>query len=164
MTEYIENLDELKEAGKLAEMLCFRPAKYKGKTVTIRLKLNQKWSGWKLKDSVVTKLGLEVGNTICTSVTPQFTEGLSNDVDDMALFVSSDGIDWIIKNKVTAGSIIDCQVQFWYDVVASTDNGNIHAVNLIFKNGLKVVYATQNEKITSGRISLDDIIADLDTI
>lgn len=40
-------LEVLKENGKLVELFCLRPKIYKDNLVTLRVKIDSKWCGWK---------------------------------------------------------------------------------------------------------------------
>lgn len=160
MTEYNENMEELQNGGRLVERFCLLPKKHENQSVTIRLKINGKWVGWRLRDEVVNALELEVGNTITTSVLPQYTCGLSSDVDNMDLFVSGDGIEWLIEHKVTTGTCIDCQVRFTYKKIPSVSNRDgINVACLVFEKGIAVVGIDDtNTEDTSDKESLDDIL------
>ena len=68
--------DKLKESGKLFEKFWLRPKMYAGEHVPIRLRVNKKWSGWRLKDELIESLNLKVGDTISTKVTPYFMSGI----------------------------------------------------------------------------------------
>lgn len=156
MPKYTEDLNALKDSGKLVESFCLRPTKYKDALVTLRLKINKCWNGWRLKYNVIKALGLNEGDTIFTSVTPQFTNGLSNEATDMALFVSGESINWIIENNVTSGVTIDCKVKLSYVNIDQNPDDPKYMVNLIFVEGYKVITDIQKKDI-----SFDDIIADL---
>ena len=43
---------ELKEGTKLFEGFWLRPKQYVNKTVPLRLRINKKWGGWKIKDEL----------------------------------------------------------------------------------------------------------------
>lgn len=54
---------ELKEGTKLFEGFWLRPKQYVNKTVPLRLRINKKWGGWKIKDELFhTQIG--VGNRL----------------------------------------------------------------------------------------------------
>lgn len=143
MNEYTANETELKQGGELAEKFCLRPKCYADKIVTLRLKINDKWSGWRIREDIISKLQLEIGGTIATRASLYFTNNLSEDVNKMDVFASEKGADWLIDNKVSEGDVIDCEVQFSYvSVPADPMNSkciSIPKVSLIFINGLAVV-------------------------
>ena len=143
MAEYNANNATLEAGGKLIEQFCLRPNKYANQTAVVRLHINSKWGGWKLRDDLVERLGLEIGDTISTSVTPEYTEGLSNEVEDIDLFASGSGAEWLIMNKVTMGTIIDCEVSFSYVKVPIGINGKeSYRASLIFEKGFAIIEHT----------------------
>ena len=163
MSEYKEDLDKLEEAGKIVELFCLCPSWYKDKEIDLRLRIKEKWTGWKIKNNIVNKLGLTEGATICVPITPRFTDGLSDEVDGITLFVSGNGIDWIVNNKVTAGSVIDCRVKLSYVNLANdSETEKFFAANLIFEEGYKVIDEIPQEKNVESVLSLNDLFANID--
>lgn len=131
---------ELKEGTKRFEIFWLRPKQYANQIVPLRLRINKKWGGWKIKDELVNSLGLEVGDTISTEVTPQFMSDLIDDENDTDLFASGTGADWLLNNNVTIGTIIDCEVRLAYAKAPIGPNGKeISTVSLVFENGIAVV-------------------------
>lgn len=140
MNDYTANEIEIKNGGELVEKFCLRPKHYANQKVTLRLKINDMWSGWKIREEIIKDLNLEVGGTILTKVTSYFTIGLSEDVNDLDLFAMGEGADWLIDNKVSVGDVIDCQVQFSYlSISVGSQNKKIPKVSLIFEKGFAVI-------------------------
>lgn len=132
--------NDLREGGKLFEMFWLRPKNYVGKSVPIRLRINKKWGGWKVKDELIESLDLEVGDTISTEITPYLTSGIIDDDDDTDLFASANGADWLLENNVGVGSIIDCVVRFAYTKAPVGLKGKtVNKISLIFEQGLSIV-------------------------
>ena len=132
--------EKLRENTKLFEAFWLRPKHYANQTATLRLRINKKWGGWKLKDELVNSLELEVGDTISTEVSPQFMSELIDDANDTDLFASGSGADWLLDNNVTVGTIIDCTVRFAYTKVPVGLNGKeINKISLVFETGIAVV-------------------------
>ena len=153
MSEYNENMEELEKGGHIIELFCLRPKKFENQSVMVRLKFNNKWSGWRLKEEIVNSLGLISGETISTTVSPKYTEGLSDDVDSITLFACGEGADWLLENKVSAGTIIDCMVKCSYVKIPVGHNDKmILSASLIFEKGFVVV---ENEPINNDT-SIDD--------
>lgn len=149
--------EELKEGTKLFEGFWLRPKQYANKIVPLRLRINKKWGGWKIKDELVNSLGLEVGDTISTEVTPQFMSELIDDKNDTDMFASGSGADWLLNNNVGVGTIIDCTVRFVYAKAPIGPNGKeISKVSLVFENGISVV-GTDKEYINKQKEGSDDI-------
>ena len=140
MSDYYANEVELHEGGKLFEQFWLRPKKYENQTAQIRLRINRKWGGWKIKDELVESLGLEVGNTISTEVTPLLTSNIIDDDNDTDLFASGEGADWLLKNGVCVGTVVDCKVRFSYFKAPFGKNGQeVYAIALVFVEGIGVV-------------------------
>lgn len=132
--------DDLKKGGEFFEKFWLRPKNYIDKRVAIRLRINKKWGGWKLRDELITSLGLEVGDTISTEITPYFTSDIIDDDNDTDLFASGEGADWLLDNHVVTGTIIDCYVRFSYAKVPLGMHGKeIGKISLVFEKGIRVV-------------------------
>lgn len=156
--------EDLKEGGELFEMFWLRPSRHAGKRVAIRLRINKKWGGWKVKDEIITSIGLEVGDTISTEITPYFTTGIIDDDNDTDLFASDKGADWLLDNKVTIGTIIDCVVRFAYAPAAVGPNGKvINKISLIFEEGISVVGTEENDvsHLADNSFDLDSFLKNL---
>ncbi len=129
----------LREGGNLFEKFYLRPKKYNDRIVNLRMRVNKKWSGWQIKDEVVKSLGLEVGDTIATEVTPYFTNGIIED-ENTDLFASDKAVDWLLEKRVNIGSIIDCKVRFAYTQVPVGIGGKmIYKISLVLEEGIAVV-------------------------
>lgn len=136
--------NDLQEGAKLFEIFWLRPKKYTDKIVPLRLRINKKWGGWKIKDELISSLGLEVGDTISTEVTPCFMSGIIEDENDTDLFASASGADWLLNNNIGVGTIIDCFVRFVYSKSPIGLNGkDIYKVSLVFERGISVVGVDQ---------------------
>jgi hypothetical protein len=131
---------ELQEGGKLFEMFWLRPNKYAEKKVPLRIRINKKWGGWKIKDELISSIGLEVGDTISTEVTPYFMSGIIDDADDTDLFASASAADWLLENQVGVGAIIDVIVRFCYSKAPVGMNGKmVNKISLVMEDGIRVV-------------------------
>lgn len=135
---------ELEEGGKLFEFFWLRPKRYVNQTVMMRLRINKKWGGWKLKDELVSSLGLEIGDTISTEITPYFTSNIIDDDNDTDLFASADAADWLLENNVRIGTIIDCSVRFAYTKVPVGYNEKVvNKISLVMVEGFSIVGVDQ---------------------
>lgn len=136
-----------------------RPISLVGEVVPLRLRINTKWSGWKVKDELIRSLGLEVGNTISTEITPLLYDEIIDHGDDTDLFASGDAADWLLENASKPGSIIDCFVRFSYcQAPVGQNNKVIHKVSLILVSGIRYVAFDKNHESTS---SLQNPLAQL---
>lgn len=139
--EYTVSEAELKKGGKDFEVFWLRPKKMANTEAVVRMKINKKWGGWKLKDELVKSLGLEIGDTINTEVSVLEGPGLINDTDDTDLFASSLGADWLLDNNVGLGSVIDAKVRFVYAraPVGGFEGKSVWKISLVFIEGYKVI-------------------------
>lgn len=155
---------DLKKGGEFFEKFWLRPRNYMDKRVAIRLRINKKWSGWKVRDELITSIGLEVGDTISTEITPYFTSGIIDDDNDTDLFASGAGADWLLDNHVVAGTIIDCYVRFSYAKVPLGMQGKeISKISLVFEEGIRVVGADDNYgvAVSDNSMNLDFLLKNL---
>ena len=118
----------------------FAPKKWQGERLCCELKLIRNGGGWKLKDELVTSLGLEVGDTINTEITVLEGPGLIDEMDTTDLFASGKGADWLLDNCVSKGSIIDAKVKFFYtSVPVGREDKVIWKVSLVFVEGYNII-------------------------
>lgn len=138
-------IEELRRGAELFERFWLQPARYVGQEVRLRLRLNKKFGGWKVKDELVEGLGLDVGDCINTEVSVEFGPGIIDDDGDTDLFADGERAEWLVsevlndsenKNKVE-GRLIDCIVRFSYcrAPVGAMDK-EINKVTLILVDGL----------------------------
>lgn len=142
-----ENISEqmLEDGAKKFEYFWLRPAKFAGEIVPVRLRINKKWRGWKIKDELIRSLGLDVGDCISTEVTINLTQNIIDDKDDTKLFASGEGADWLLENATIPGSVFDCYVRFSYNKAPVGKNGKIISkVSLVFVKGIRYVEYDKN--------------------
>lgn len=142
-TKYTDNVDEdqLKQGADKFEKFWLRPARYIGEVVPLRLRINSKWGGWRVKDELIQALGLDVGDTISNEVSVFLSKGIIDDDDDGTdIFASNEGADWLLDNATYPGSIVDCYVRFTYCKAPIGINGKIiNKVSLVFVKGIRLV-------------------------
>lgn len=139
--EHVVNEEDLEKGGKDFEVFWLRPKKMAGKEAMVRMEINKRWGGWKLKDGLVKSLGLEVGDTINTEVSILNGPGLIEDADDTDLFASGSGADWLLDNNVGLGSVIDAKVKFVYAKapVGGLEGRPVWKLSLVFIEGYRIV-------------------------
>lgn len=143
-----ETLSEetLKQGAKDFETFWLRPKKMASKEAIIQMRINKKWGGWKLKDELVEALGLEVGDTINTEVTVLNGPGLIGNADDVDLFASGKGADWLLEKCISKGAIINAKVKFLYSSVPiGRDDRVIWKVSLLFEEGYNIIKESSQE-------------------
>ena len=141
VNEKFMNDKELENGAKQFEMFWLRPKKMANKESVLRMKLNTKWGGWRLKDELVTSLGLEVGDTINSEVSVLNAPGLIDETGKTDLFASGKGADWLLENNIGQGSIIDAKVRFVYAKapVGGRDGKEVWKLSLVFVEGYNIV-------------------------
>mgnify|MGYP003300494634 CR=1 FL=1 len=139
--EKIIDISELEKGAKDFEIFWLRPKKMANKEAILRMQINKKWGGWKLKDGLVESLSLEVGDTINTEVSILNAPGLIEDADDTDLFASGEGADWLLANDIGFGAIIDAKVKFVYAKapIGGLDGREVWKISLVFVEGYHVV-------------------------
>ena len=139
--EHIIDLDTLKKGARDFEIFWLRPKKMANIEAILRMKINTRWGGWKLKDGLVQSLGLVVGDTINAEVSVLNAPGLISETDDTDLFAGGVGADWLLDNDVGMGSVIDAKVRFVYAEapVGGLEGKTIWKLSLVFVEGYNVV-------------------------
>lgn len=164
----VQKLDEnvtdemLRKGAEKFELFWLRPSRFMGEIVPLRLRINKKYGGWKVKDELIRAVGQEVGDTISTEVTVELTKGIIDDSDDTDLFASGDGADWLLENASTPGHVIDCYVRLSYCKAPIGANGKvINKVSLVFVKGIKYVEFDKNYAFTVKNTGLDEFLSQL---
>lgn len=164
----VQKLDEnvtdemLRKGAEKFELFWLRPSRFMGEIVPLRLRINTKYGGWKVKDELIRAVGQEVGDTISTEVTVKLTKGIIDDTDDTDLFASGDGADWLLENASTPGHVIDCYVRLSYCKAPIGANGKvINKVSLVFVKGIKYVEFDKNYAFTANNTGLDGFLSRL---
>lgn len=156
------NEEMLAEGAKKFELFWLRPRKYAGEVVPIRLRINKKWGGWKVKDELIKSIGGEVGDTISTETTAYMAQGIIDDDDDTDLFASGEAADWLLENAPNPGSVIDCYVRFSYcKAPVGANNKMVNKVSLVLIKGIKYVDMDRNFALSSQSGRIEDLIRQL---
>ncbi len=148
--------EELKEGAIKFEKFWLRPQRLAGETVPVRLRINKKFSGWKVKDELIRAIGQSVGDSITTEVTVQLGNRLIDDDGDTDLFADGDAADWLLDQIINAGvvegSVIDCYVRFIYcRAPVGANNKMINKVCLSLIKGIKYVEIDNNYLLSVNR-------------
>lgn len=132
--------DDLERGAKAFEIFWLRPKKMAGTEIILRMRIMQKWGGWRLKDELVLSMGLEIGDTINAEVRILNGPGLIRDEDNVDLFASGKAADWLLDNDIGLGSVIDVKVKFEYLKAPVGPNGkDVWTASLILLEGYNVV-------------------------
>lgn len=129
------------------EKFWLQPKKYCNKEAAVRLRLNKKLGGWRLKDELVRGLGLDVGDCINTEVSVLLGPGIIDDNGDTDLFADGEAADWLIetvlrnnkKPAIVEGCVIDCIVKFVYgEVPVGIDDKSVSKISLVLVKGIGI--------------------------
>lgn len=146
VNNYSINDSDLENGAREFEVFCLRPKKMASKETVLRMKITQKWGGWRLKDELVVSMGLEVGDTINAEVYILNGPGLIKDEENIDLFASGEAADWLLENDVGYGSVIDAKVKFVYVKVPVGQNGKeVWTASLILLEGYNVIAPRSND-------------------
>lgn len=131
---------DLVSGAKEFECFWLRPFRGRDEEVVLRMRINKKWGGWKLRDGLVKSLDLTVGDTINTEVTVLDGPGLIEEEDHTDLFADGEGADWLLENEVITNSEIVAKVKFKYSLapVGGLDGKNVWKASLVFIEGYAV--------------------------
>lgn len=142
--------EDLREGANKFERFWLRPQRLAGRTVPVRIRVNKKFSGWKVKDELIRAVGCTVGDCITTEVTVQLGSGIIDDPGDTDIFADGNGADWIldqISHSKTngVGCVIDCYVRLSYcRAPVGANNKMVNKVSIVFVKGIKYVGIDRN--------------------
>ena len=167
--DYNENCiteEELKAGAFEFERFWLRPIGRAGKVIPVRLRINKRFDGWRLKDELVTAIGLKVGDTISTEVSILFTGGLIDYSDDMDLFADGEAADWlldcVIKDHSPIGCVLDCFVKLSYcEAPVGKDGKKVNKASLILSKGIQFITFEEIENETSKSELFERILSDI---
>ncbi len=149
------NEDMLRAGANEFEKFWLRPQRLAGKLVPLRMRLNKKLNGWKVKAELIGALGLTVGDSINTEVSVQLTSGIIDDNGDTDLFADGDAADWLIDQIQSAGTvegcIVDCYARFVYSraPVGGVNGRQVNTANLVLVEGIRFVGVDNNYALTA---------------
>lgn len=150
----------LRDGANKFERFWLRPQRMAGKMIPIRLRINKKFGGWKVKDELIRAVGLTVGDCITTEVSVQLGNNIIDDDGDTDLFADGDGADWILDQITNAGvvegCILDCFVRLNYcRAPVGSNNKMVNNASLVFVSGIKYVGVDHNYVLSSNTSSTD---------
>lgn len=135
---------EGKEALHALKKFLLMPNHYQNREAIISLEVTSGFSGWTLKDELVTALGLTIGATIeCDThvVDDDTNQMLSDSSREIDLFADGDNASWLIDNVTHKGCVIKAHVKFFSKKIrgiTSNANAEVLKVALILVKGLDV--------------------------
>ena len=141
-----------------------RPLTGQGKVVPLRLRINKRFGGWRLKDELVNALGLTVGDCINTEVTVLFAGNLIEEEDEVDLFADGTAADWLLdvlsEKNTPIGCVVDCLVELSYCEAPVGLSGKIvNKASLILKQGIRFVKVDVNNVLP--KPNLENLLAEI---
>ena len=154
--------EALRDGANKFERFWLRPQRLAGRIVPVRLRINKKFGGWKVKDELIRAVGLTVGDCITTEVSVQLGNNIIDDAGDTDLFADGEGADWILDQVTTAGvvegCIIDCFVRLIYCRAPVGQNGKmVNKASLTFVRGIRYVGIDSNYILSPNRNSDEEL-------
>lgn len=152
--------DILHEGANKFERFWLRPQRMAGQIVPIRLRINKKFGGWKVKDELIRAVGLTVGDCITTEVSVELGNNIIDDDGDTDLFADGEGADWILDQVsaagVVEGCILDCFVRLIYcRAPVGANNKMVNKASLAFVKGIRYVGIDRNYALSSNSNTAD---------
>lgn len=150
----------LHEGANKFERFWLRPQRMAGQIIPIRLRINKKFGGWKVKDELIRAVGLTVGDCITTEVSVQLGNNIIDDDGDTDLFADGEGADWILDQVsaagVVEGCILDCFVRLIYcRAPVGVNNKMVNKASLAFVKGIKFVGIDRNYALSANNNTTD---------
>ena len=155
----------LKDGAFEFERFWLRPQSRAGKLVPLRLRINKRFGGWKLKDELVKALGLKVGDCINTEVTVLFSGNLIEEPDDTDLFADGKAADWLLDIVTSMGGPVGCVFDCWAELsycqapVGGLSEKMVNKVSLVLKEGIRFVENDPSK--SSGAEGMSSLLARL---
>lgn len=150
--------DILRDGANLFERFWLQPQRLAEKIIPVRLRINKKFGGWKVKAELIRAIGLTVGDCISTEVSVQLGNNIIDDHGDTDLFADGEGADWILDQVTSAGivegCIIDCYVRLIYCKAPIGQNEKlVNTVSLVFVSGIRYVGIDNNYVLAPNSIT-----------
>lgn len=104
-----------KEALNRYKKFLLMPNRYRNTEAILNLRVISGFSGWLLRDDLISALGLTVGDTIeCDTETidEETTEMLSDTLRKIDLFADNENAEWLVNNVTHIGTVIKVHVKF----------------------------------------------------
>lgn len=158
------------EGAKVFSRFVKRPERYKNLECVLRVRMDGRYGGWRLREAVYTGFGFIPGDALFLN--DVFVTGYPNiDVDNniwyVDCFASGDAADWLDDNMVTTGTLFEGKFKLVYELVekGGGSRGTIGAVdakiaNLVLLKGIRVIqHGSPIRPSQKGRaISVDDFM------
>ena len=125
------------------------PEKYKGKTALLRVLMKGKFSGWRLRASLINAFGFEDGNVLFMNNVVALgidTSDIEDSVLDVDCIAEGEAAEWILDQNITTGTVFEGEFEFGYELVkgvvgvkGSPRSEDAKIAMLVLKKGIAVI-------------------------
>lgn len=136
---------DYKAGAEIYRRFLLLPGRYKNKEVFLRIRLNEQYSTWLVKEQVFEARGLNRDDAIMSDNGAYVLGCDYDDIDKSGIsvdfFAEGKNADWLLDNNVTRGTIFEGTFRMSYDAVrgVSRDGQTIKVAGLILTNGYSVI-------------------------
>jgi len=141
--------EKFKEGASLYRRFLLMPEKYKGTTALLRVIMKGKFSGWRLRASLLNAFGFEDGKVLFMNNVVALdidTSDIEDSVLDVDCIAEGEAAEWILDQNVTTGTVFEGEFEFGYELVkdvvgmkGSSRSEDAKIAMLILKKGIAVV-------------------------
>lgn len=143
-----EEIDYALGARKFEKFL-IRPVVYKDQTVALRVRMDGRFGGWKLRESLFEAFGFEPGKAMFLN--DIFVLGKDEQIVDencwlVDCFADDEAAEWLEINNVGPGTVFEGEFKFVYSLVpkvaGSIDSSvpvDAYIANLVLVRGIRIV-------------------------
>lgn len=143
-----EHIDYMLGASKFEKFL-IRPGIYKDQTAALRVRMDGRFGGWKLRESLFKAFGFEPGKAMFLN--DIFVLGKDERIVDeecwlVDCFADGEAAEWLETNNVGPGTVFEGEFKFVYSIVpkvADSRGGSgpvdAYIANLVFVRGIRIV-------------------------
>lgn len=142
----VENYDYILGASQFRDFVR-RPARHKGELITLRVRMDGLFGGWRLRDEQVSSFGMKPGDVLYLN--DLWVLGY-DDIDvetlnwSMDCLAQGDAAEWLDSNNVTKGSVFEGQFMTAYERISNATSRGVNETDawiakLILVKGISVI-------------------------
>lgn len=146
------------EGAKAYRNFVRRPERYNGSLLTLRVRMDGLYGGWRIKDELFDAYGMSRGDALYLNdlwVLGFDRIDVDEDIWNIDAFAQNDAADWLDRNDVTQGTIFEGRFLTAYKLVRNiTDRGNNRSndamiAKLILVEGIRVIERNAEIRLAS---------------
>jgi hypothetical protein len=160
ITQQAEN--DYKSGAETYKRFLIYPGRYKDKEVFLRIRLDNKWSTWLLKEAMFESFKLNRDDAIHCNDGVYVIGCDFSDIDQKAirldLFAEGKNADWLLDNGVSLGTVFEGTFKMCFEDIRNVQNENrtVYMAALLLVNGSSVI-GKDNEYLSKiGRYAKND--------